>query len=217
MRTLSTCKSFVASPKCVLIIFMAMLFTFSATAQLPGQLPVNLKIFKARAENNNKVQVFWTTEYEKDNGYFDIERSVDGVNFTSVGKVRGVNYNGKLTDYTFYDPRPLDGISYYRLKQVDVDGKFNYSPIEKVKILDKNNSFDIFPNPPASSEFRIDLLKHVPGNINVAVFDVSGSLRLQQQYSTNHAITVIHHLPAGLYTVKVTGKDLSAAKKLVVQ
>lgn len=217
MRTLSTCKSFIASLKFVLIIFMAMLFTFSATAQLTGQLPVNLKTFKAVAENNNKIKIFWTTEYEKDNAYFDIERSADGVNFTSAGKVPGVNYNGRLTDYIFYDPHPIKGISYYRLKQVDVDGKFNYSPIERVKISDTDNSFDIFPNPPTGHEFKIDLLKNVPGNIDVAVFDAGGSLRLQQQYGTNGIITVIHNLPAGIYTVKITGKEFGASKMLVIQ
>ncbi len=217
MHTPGTRKSFVASLRSVLIIFIAFLFTYSAAAQLQGQLPVNLKEFKARAESNNKVKVFWTTEYEKDNAYFDIERSADGMNFTSVGKVPGVNYHGHLTDYFFYDPFPLKAISYYRLKQVDVDGKFNYSPIERVKISDRDNSFDIFPNPPAGREFKIDLLKHVPGNIDVMVFDAAGSLRLQQRYSTNSMVTVLHNLPAGIYTVKVSGKEFSAAKKLVIQ
>ncbi len=217
MHTPGTRKSFVGSLRSVLIIFITLLFTYSAAAQLAGQLPVNLKTFKARSEINNKVKVFWTTEYEKDNAYFDIERSADAVNFTYVGKVPGVNYHGHLTDYIFCDLFPLKAISYYRLKQVDVDGKFNYSPIERVKISDTDNSFDIFPNPPAGREFKIDLLKHVAGNINVMVFDATGSLRLHEQFASNSTLTVIHNFPAGIYTVKITGKEFNAAKKLVLQ
>ena len=115
------------------ITCLVLLFSFATKAQLPGQLPVNLKIFKAKAENSNKVKVFWTTAYEKDNGYFDIQRSADGVIFTSIGRVPGVNHSGILTDYIFYDNNSLKGISFYRLKQVDVDGKFSYSPIERVR------------------------------------------------------------------------------------
>jgi len=216
MQTLN-CKCLIASLRTVFIFFIAILFSFTSDAQISGQLPVNLKIFKARAEGNNKVKVFWTTEYEKDNAYFDIERSADGINFTSVGKVPGVNYHGHLTNYTFYDPHPLKAISYYRLKQVDVDGKFNYSPIERVKISDTDNSFDVFPNPGTGGLFKVDVLKNVTGNIDVRVFDVAGNLRLQELYAGNALIIVKHHLPAGIYTIKVTGKDFYAAKKLVLQ
>lgn len=217
MPTPSTRKSFVASLKFLLTSSLAILLAFSANAQLPGQLPVNLKTFKAMVETSNKVKIFWTTEYEKDNAYFNIEISTDGINFTNVGKVPGVNYHGHLTDYTFYDPHPLKGISYYRLKQVDVDGKFSYSPIERVKISDIDHSFDLFPNPVAGREFRIDVLKNVPGNIDLAVFDAGGSLRLQRQYAGNSIVTVTHNLPAGIYTVQITGTAFKASKKMIIQ
>lgn len=210
MRILSTCKGFV-----LIVSLLASLQ--SATAQLQGQLPVNLKTFKARSENNTRVRVFWTTEYEKDNAYFDIERSANGVTFASIGTTPGVNNNGHLTDYILYDPHPLNGISYYRLKQVDVDGKFNYSPIERVNIADMDNAFGLFPNPATGKTFRVNLLKKVPGDIDLAVFDISGKLRFKQQYSTSNAIVVQHWLPAGIYTVSISGKDFRSAEKLVVQ
>jgi Secretion system C-terminal sorting domain len=203
--------------KCGVLVIGLLLFFNIAMAQVQGQLPVNLKIFKARSENNTRVKVFWTTEYEKDNAYFDIERSVNGIHFSATGRVPGVNYYGILTDYFFYDVHPLNGISYYRLKQVDVDGAFNYSPIVKVSIADKDNSFDIFPNPAAGRHFRVDLLKAVPGTIDLAIFDASGKLRFRQQYSTGAAIIVVHWLTPGMYTVSISGKDFKAAKKLLLQ
>ncbi|MEO6540676.1 MAG: hypothetical protein ABIN74_06795, partial [Ferruginibacter sp.] len=177
--------------KLIIIACLAVLFAFSAGAQapLPGQLPVNLKIFKARAEENNKVKVFWTTAYEKDNAYFDIERSSDGVNFTPVGRVPGKNSNGILTDYIFIDFQSMKGISFYRLKQVDEDTKYSYSPIERVRNSDTDVSVDIFPNPVQGAEFKIDLYTKIPGTIEVLVYDQSGRLQLKQQFSNDNVLT----------------------------
>ncbi|MEO7307500.1 MAG: T9SS type A sorting domain-containing protein [Ferruginibacter sp.] len=204
--------------KLIIITCLAILFAFSIKAQaLPGQLPVNLKTFKARAEDNNKVKVFWTTAYEKNNAYFDIERSSDGVNFTLVGRVAGVNNNGVLTDYIFYDYHSMKGISFYRLKQVDVDLKFSYSPIERVRNFDTDVSIDVFPNPVPGTEFKIDLLKKIPGNIDVLVFDESGRLQIKQQFSNDNVLTINHHLPAGMYTIKITAKEFNSTRKLVIR
>jgi hypothetical protein len=204
--------------KPVFVTCMAVLFAFSAKTQaLPGQLPVNLKIFKARAEDNNKVRVLWTTAYEKDNAYFDIERSTDGVNFTPVGRVPGKNSNGVLTDYIFYDYHAMKGISFYRLKQVDVDTKFSYSPIERVRNDNTDVSIDVYPNPVPGTEFKIDLYRNVPGTIDVLVYDQSGRLELKQQFSNDNVLTINHHLAAGMYTVKITATGLNTTRKLLVE
>ena len=211
-------------PKCTLALFkinfvisLFVLITFSANAQLPGQLPVNLKTFKARAENNNKVKIFWTTEYEKDNGHFDIELSADGVLFFVVGKVPGVNHNGSLTDYVFYDHHAVKGISFYRLKQVDVDGKYNYSAIERVRNSGTDNASDMYPNPAPGNEFKINLLKNCPGYINIVIYDLSGRLQWQQSFSNSNTLTINHHLATGLYTVKIQAKDFTETKQLIIQ
>jgi len=214
---LSLQKKLLTGLKLNVITAIAIMLALSAKAQLPGQLPVNLKIFKASAVNSKQVKVFWTTEYEKDNGYFDIERSADGVNFNQVGRVAGVNNNGHLTDYTFYDNQSMSGISFYRLKQVDIDGKFTYSPIERVRNADTGHSADIYPNPAPGASFNINLLKNIPGAINVLVYDHVGRLKFQQQYGNSNTITVNHHLSAGMYTVKITGKELSSTSQLVIQ
>ena len=210
-------KRVLTTLKLHVITCLAVLFTFSAYAQLPGQLPVNLKAFKARAESNNKVKVFWTTEYEKDNGYFNIERSADAVNFTVVGRVAGVNNNGILTDYIFYDTHSLKGISFYRLKQVDIDTRFSYSPIERVKNSESDNSFDVYPNPATGTAFNINVLKNITENVDILVYDNIGRLQLKQQCNNNNTIIVNHHLPAGTYTIKINDKAFTATKKLLIQ
>jgi trimeric autotransporter adhesin len=209
-RTLTKLKLF-------FIFCLVILLTVSVRAQLPGQLPVNLKAFKAALVSPAKVKVFWTTEYEKNNAFFNIERSANGTSFSSVGKVAGVNQNGVLTDYIFYDNNPLTGVSFYRLKQVDIDSNFNYSPIARVKNTGaENTTVDVFPNPATVGFFKIDLFKTAPGNIDVQVYDMAGRLQLQQQFNSNNII-IPHHLPAGMYVVKISGKAFTATKKLLVQ
>ncbi len=201
----------------IIISLLAILFACTAKAQLPGQLPVNLKTFKARAETKNKVKVFWTTEYEKDNGYFDIERSSDGVHFVSTGRVPGLNNNGVLTDYYYYDYNAMKGISFYRLKQVDIDGKYSYSPIERVNNSETDNSFDVYPNPATGNTFKINLLKATSVNTELLIYDQSGRLQLKQALENNNTISIKHQLPAGMYILKLNDKDITGTKQLVIQ
>lgn len=203
------------------IFCLAFIFAFTAQtiaqAPLPGQLPVNLKTFKARAEINNRVKIFWTTEYEKNNAYFDIERSSDAVNFTIVSRVPGLNSNGILTDYILYDSHALNGISFYRLKQVDTDSRFSYSPIERIRNSAQTNSVDIYPNPATSGAFYINLIKEEQGSVEVLIFDLLGCLKLKQQCGDNNTIKITHQLPSGLYVVKIIGKGFTESLKLAIQ
>ena len=75
---------------------------------------------------------------------------------------------------------------------------------------------DVFPNPATGGFFKIDLFKITPGNIDVQVYDMGGRLQLQQQFNSNNII-IPHHLPAGMYRVKITGKDYTETKRLLVQ
>ena len=212
-------KWILSSLKLIFITSLFSLISLSSKAQLPGQLPVNLKTFKARTESNKMVKIFWTTLYEKDNAYFEIQRSADGMNFTTIVRIAGINLNGIITDYIFVDSLPLKGISFYRLKQRDLvyDDRFSYSPIERVRSTEAEISFDIFPNPAPGAKFKISLLKNVPGNIDLMVFDQSGRLRLQQQYSNNSSLTVYHQLKAGLYNVKIICKEFTETRKIIIQ
>lgn len=182
-----------------------------------GPLPVNLSEFKAMVVPGSKVKLEWTTSGEKDNSFFDIERSGDAVNFSNIGRVPGFgNYNG-IHKYVYYDKYPMMGISYYRLKQVDINSRFSYSEVKNVKISDTDNSFDIFPNPARKDEIKIYSLKNIQGSIDVMVYDINGRLNLQQMFNDTNTFTIKHSLQTGIYTVKITGNNLSETKKLVIQ
>ncbi len=91
--------------------------TFSGPGVLPaGALPINLVEFFVKLEQK-EADIYWTTSNELNNDFFTIERSQDGFNFENVDIVNGAGNSNKLIEYTISDSYPIEGISYYRLKQ----------------------------------------------------------------------------------------------------
>jgi len=95
-------------------------------------LPIELISFEAKMNDNKQVDIFWATASEQNNDFFTIERSTDGLNWEIVTTVAGAGNSINRIDYHAYDARPVSGISYYRLKQTDFDGAFEYSYIVSV-------------------------------------------------------------------------------------
>jgi hypothetical protein len=108
-------------------------------------LPVTLTGFTAR-KDGEAVKLSWSTESEQNNAYFNIERSADGVSFSSIGKVNGAGNSSQTLNYKFTDNSPLAGKNFYRLRQVDLDGQFDLSAIVSVNML-ASAALSFYPNP----------------------------------------------------------------------
>lgn len=141
-----------------------------------GTLPVTLFSFSGeKAGSINKLK--WLTNTESNNSGFELQRSADGKQFSKISFVpsKAVNGNSNSTiDYSFADERPLNGANYYRLKQVDIDGKFVYSNI--VVLKGDAKSFDIsalYPNP-AQDRVNLSLSSPRPLVASISITDVSG-------------------------------------------
>ena len=96
-------------------------------------LPIELTYFNAQSSGNS-VLCRWETVTENNNDYFDIERSENASDFNPIGRVEGVGNSIQSIRYQFLDTNPLNGTSYYRLKQVDINGEYQYSNIEAILI-----------------------------------------------------------------------------------
>ncbi len=108
-------------------------------------LPLNILSFTATQQGAaNLLQ--WTTGQEINSSYFGIERSPDGVNFTTIGQVSAAGNNRIAKSYSLLDTKPISGTNYYRLKMVDKDGGFTYSPVRTVNDA-THFSASIYPNP----------------------------------------------------------------------
>jgi len=123
-------------------------------------LPIELLRFEAKAIKNT-VEVFWETGTEKNNNYFQVERSANTEQWEILGHVKGAGNSTSRKQYSFLDTSPLIGTSYYRLKQTDFDGQFSLSPIRSVSIAVKRKAeLNVYPNPTNNTiHIQTELLK----------------------------------------------------------
>jgi hypothetical protein len=165
-----------------------------------GALPVSLLSFTAQ-KNRNTVVLNWATSSEQNNKGFEVQRSSDGINFNRIGWVDGVGNSSSLQNYSFTDAAPAKGKNFYRLNQVDIDGKAKLSAIRKI---DFNSPFDItiYPNP-ATDVLNVQVSKNISG---IKIVDAQGKLIWQQENNTGLlSIPVsVQKLTAGLYILEVS-------------
>ena len=109
-------------------------------------LPVELLYFNAEVNEQKKVDISWATASELNNDYFVVQRSKDAINWQTVTEIDGAGNSNVFLSYATTDDLPFSGISYYRLKQVDIDNKTTYSDIRLVK-LDVIDKISVYPNP----------------------------------------------------------------------
>ncbi len=176
------------------------------TTLLPGNtaapLPITLISFKANITESQQTILKWATASEKDNDYFEIERSKNALDFESVGKIKGRGTVELRNDYTFTDESPLKGINYYRLKQVDFDGQFSYTRAESV-IRDGDGNISLFPNPTANI-LRINF-EDTDQIENATIYNLMG--RVVKTISGNQSKYEISELPQGKYILQIGLSD----------
>ena len=175
-------------------------------------LPVTLINFAARAEGS-KTLLSWQTATEINNDRFEIERSNNGITFSKIGQVAGAGNSSILLSYQYYDENPLKGNNYYRLRQVDIDGRFNYSPTRLVNF--KGNTYFVILNNPTSGTPII--VKTTETNATLSIFDESGKKIKDLQMTGNSISITVDPLSNGIYLL-VLHKDgaVKAAEKFVV-
>jgi endo-1,4-beta-D-glucanase Y len=174
--------------------------------------PVELFSFYSE-ERNGDVALLWATASEKNNDYFEAERSLDGKNFTAIGKVKGNGNSGTVLYYEFVDEYPVFGTSYYRLKQVDFDGSFEYSSVVSVARQDLT-SLNVVPNP-FTNETSINVFTPVQENIELKLLDLSGKEVYSGIHNSNENISAGAGLPSGVYIITVVTGDRIYHSKMV--
>jgi hypothetical protein len=175
-------------------------------------LPVNLNSFTAQKNNLDGI-LQWQTSSEINTAYFDVERSFDGQTFTSAGKV---NAKGAATNtYTFNDNAVFSiagNNAYYRLKMVDINGKFKYSAIVKLT-NNKGGKISLFPNPTTDAVTISGLnTKDV-----IRLLSIDGKVLLQQKAAANSMILNIEKYKSGSYIIQVKNDSEVIQQKFVKQ
>ncbi|HYO22456.1 MAG TPA: T9SS type A sorting domain-containing protein, partial [Flavisolibacter sp.] len=178
-----------------------------------GVLPLQLLEFTGR-KRNATVELIWRTENEQNTSHFEVERSRNGIGFTSVGKKQAANSSGEHR-YELTDVQPLDGINYYRLKQVDRDGRFVYSPIVRVKFEREREKLKIYPQPAQST---INVVFSGSSQLMVQVYDANGRNVMTEHKQNRGVLTLnVASLAKGAYWIVVTDGTLQQRGQFIKQ
>jgi len=187
---------------------------------LSGVLPVEWLSVEAVNQNDHN-EVTWATATEYNSDRFDVERRHETeVDFYTIGKVNAAGNSKAINEYQFDDYDFESGLVYYRIKQIDIDGQFEYSEIVSVRTSIGKNVVTVSPNPAViSSWLNISL---VSGNdATVQIFDASGRLVRSHSLISANGATIdnrlkIDNLLEGVYNIKVLQDSYSITKKLIV-
>lgn len=187
---------------------------FTIATTLPGNpLPIELIDFTATVEGPN-VRLNWSTASEVNNDYFEIERSSDGNTFTPILSQAGAGNSTSSIDYTDLDRNPFYGLSYYRLKQVDFDGKVSYSKAVSIT-FDKPQGDELFVYPnPAKNEIVLNGDFEISANIRVVDIlgkDLTALTKLIQASEKSKTLD-ISKLPAGIYLLQTADQTVRFTK-----
>lgn len=192
----------------------------STTFTVGGPLPVSLVSFSAKALENHTVGLAWTTSLETNNKGFLIERSKDLKAFEKVGEVTEIGANSNaMKNYSLTDLTPYQGTSYYRLTQIDLDGKMTVFQDKVVSVILRDGAYGVFPNPVISDQqFRLSLDEPEAAQLNF--YGSDGRLMPLQKLGVESGsvlLKVTGKLSTGVYILTVGERGQTRKHRLVVE
>ncbi len=177
-------------------------------------LPVKLSTFTVQKAGKT-AQLDWTTEQETNSSHFIVQRSADGRKWFDIATVNAAGNSSIRKDYRSYDNAPLNGINYYRLKQVDIDGKFE---ISVVKTLVFNAAYNILIAPnPAKDFINVFATRSNAGTITIQLTDVSGKILKSVRSAENLTKINIEGIAKGIYFIKVTDDKTVTTQRVIIE
>ena len=187
--------------------------------ELSGVLPVRIKTFSVAQQDEDAVRVQWTTSSEQNSHSFEVQRSLDGETFTTIGTLPAAGFSEQLLTYSFIDEKPEQGENYYRLKQNDFDGQSQYSEVRSVEFLGAS-FIDVYPNLIRSGEtIKVDINGFLTGKgWQLEVFDLLGRSLITQIISEGNPKVSINStgLPAGNYLLVVANRERTALVQKII-
>jgi hypothetical protein len=179
-------------------------------------LPISLKSFTATPLDRSAALLSFATALEQNNDYFSIERSADGLRFSEIGRVQGAGNSLQTREYSYTDNTPLRGINYYRLKQVDYDGKYTFSPVVSLNFdgTDRGNGVRLSPQP-VKDQLSVTLEQAFQQDARWELYDLSGrllqagTLAAEAERFSIEAATLTN----GAYVLRITGDQQVITRK----
>ena len=169
------------------------------------ELPITLLDYSV-VLSKNKTLVKFSTATETDNDYFTVERSGDGRAFDAIGKIQGAGNSAVKQSYTFTDENPLPGVNYYRIKQTDYNGSYNYTEVKSVRHRISNSI--ITPGKTDGILFVTSDLK----SYDVVVYNTAGQEVQRNKSLSGDQNFSIENLQPGIYFVRILDQTFKVLK-----
>lgn len=178
-----------------------------------GVLPVTWLYVNGKLENNTAV-IKWGTATETNTKQFELEHSNNNGRYSKIGTVTAAGNSNLIQRYEFLHHSPVAGKNLYRIKQIDLDGKFSYSAVIVIQVQDPGSSAEIYPNP-AHQIVTVRLAKSCKEGL-LQIYTLSGQLILQQKMINGSTIQQLNisGLAAGIYTVRIITEGKTETIKL---
>lgn len=212
--------------------------TFGSTSTSDNPLPITLIEFEgALKEDENAVKLNWSTASETNNDYFLIQRT-EGQSFSdaapnevewrNIGRKEGYGDSYIKRDYSFIDEEPHHGDNFYRLKQVDKDGTYEYHEIINVNTLEDpdlsgQSSLSVHPNPLSGDKLEITFNNILDQEAEVEILNLKGrvikseKLEIGLGSEVTKPLRLDHSLDPGVYSVRVSTDKENLSKNLIVR
>ncbi|MEP7236238.1 MAG: T9SS type A sorting domain-containing protein [Ferruginibacter sp.] len=177
-------------------------------------LPVTFSSFTAQKQDKI-AKLNWTTEQELNSSHFIIERSADGRNWQTIASIAAAGTSSNHLEYMAYDNLPLNGTSYYRIKEVDIDGRMQVSVVRPVN-FDKGYSITVSPNP--AKDFIVITLDKINNAVStIQFFNALGNLIFKEQTNLSRVNISTSQFARGLYFIKIANAGEVATQKIILQ
>lgn len=200
---------------------------WTASDKYNQPLPITLLNFKVKATNDNQIAINWKTIKEENNAYFTIEKSVNGTDWVLVEEINGAGSSSQPLTYNTVDTNPFEGVSYYRLKQTDYDGKFVYFKIVPTEInYEAVNSFEcnIYPSPATVDNMNMLISSEELGLYQVTISNAVGNLLYSTRFNHQEKSAfidlsnTINDYNFGTYFITVlNGKSNVCRQKIIIE
>ncbi len=187
-------------------------------SSIAAPLPVEMLNFDVVC-SNKKALLQWSTASETDNDFFDIQRSSDALNFESLKKISGAGTTNIVHHYSFIDEKPLNHMSYYRIKQVDFNGSSTATSPEAFDGCANEIYFETYIANSLPGEPVLVINSSLAKNLSITVFDAAAKLILNKYVSVSAGMTYLNFsetkIANGIYLVRVSDSLTHQNHKMV--
>ncbi|MGB0984935.1 MAG: VPS10 domain-containing protein [Saprospiraceae bacterium] len=177
-------------------------------------LPVEWLSFSARLNDKKQAVLDWQTASETNSDKFIVQKSNDGTTFENIATIKAAGNSSSILDYTYLDETPFQGLTYYRLQQLDLDGKIEYSSIKTIQ-LEAENDIQLYPNPLITGQ-QLYIKSDSQLSFYLELFSISGQKILGKQISANQSLD-LSDLPKGTYIYKIENQEIGKIGQLLIQ